>query len=69
MALAGLIVIVAADAALGAMLIGVATLVVLANAFIRLGMSSDRDRAREQRARRTFMRTGRWPHSPPCSER
>jgi hypothetical protein len=60
-AVAGLVVILAGKAALGVMLIGVAALVVVANAFIRLGLSSDRDRARERQSRRTFMRTGRWP--------
>jgi hypothetical protein len=51
------------DAALGAgvVLIGVGFLVALLNVLMRLGIQSNRDREREERARRYFGRHGRWP--------
>lgn len=63
-ALAGLIVVLvgegeAADG-VGVALIAVAGLVVVANVLMRLGLSSERDRRAQQRARRRFERTGRW---------
>jgi drug/metabolite transporter (DMT)-like permease len=67
-AVAGVVlVIVGDDIARGAgiVLIGVAALVVLANLFIRLALSSERDRGREQQRRRFFARHGRWPDEPP----
>jgi hypothetical protein len=64
-AVAGIVLIAAgsdADATgMGVVLIGVAGLVVLANVLVRLSISSQEDRVREQRARRRFTRTGRWP--------
>jgi drug/metabolite transporter (DMT)-like permease len=45
----------------GVFLIGVAALVVLANAFIRLSLQSERDREREEARRRYFDEHGRWP--------
>jgi hypothetical protein len=45
----------------GRALIGVAALVVIANALMRPGLSSERDRRAEQEARRHLDRTGRWP--------
>jgi len=47
------LIIIGGDAPLGAgiVLIGVAGLVVLANVFIRLGLSSERDREDEERRR------------------
>jgi hypothetical protein len=41
-------------------LIGIAALVVLAD-LMRLAISSNVDRDREERARRSFDRTGHWP--------
>jgi len=62
--LAGLLVVVVGDgetaAGVGMALIAVAGVVVVANAFMRLGLSSERDRDAEQQARRRFDRTGRW---------
>jgi hypothetical protein len=51
------------DAARGAgvVLVGVAALVVLANVFMRLAISSQRDREVEEERRRSFSRRGRWP--------
>lgn len=46
---------------LSASLIGAAALVVLLNLFMRLGLESNRDREREEEARRFFDRHGRWP--------
>jgi drug/metabolite transporter (DMT)-like permease len=58
-AVAGIVlIVVGGDAARGAgiVLVGVAALVVLANLFIRLGLSSEADREREEERRRA-----RWP--------
>jgi drug/metabolite transporter (DMT)-like permease len=63
-AVAGVVLIVtggdAADGA-GVLLIGVAGLVVFANLMLRLSLSSERDREREEANRDFFSRTGRWP--------
>jgi hypothetical protein len=48
-------------AALGALLVGIAGLVVLVNVLARMSISSQSDRDREARARREFQRSGRWP--------
>lgn len=46
----------------GAMaLIGAGLSVLLVNLLFRFGVAGDRDRAREDAARREFDRTGRWP--------
>jgi hypothetical protein len=45
----------------GVFLIGVAGLVVLANAFVRLSLQSERDREREEARRAYFDEHGRWP--------
>ena len=45
----------------GVALIGVALVVMILNLFLRLGVSSTRDREREEAAREHFDRTGRWP--------
>jgi hypothetical protein len=45
----------------GIVLIGVAALVVLANAFIRLGLLSEREREEEERNRDRYAERGRWP--------
>ncbi len=49
----------------GIVLMGVAAIVLLANAFLRLSFHSQDDRAREERARRFFTRHGRWPRGDP----
>jgi hypothetical protein len=46
----------------GLVLVGVALLVALTNALVRLAMRSQHDREREAWARRYFDRYGRWPH-------
>jgi hypothetical protein len=46
----------------GLVLVGVALLVALTNALMRLAMHSQRDREREAWARRYFDRHGHWPH-------
>ena len=46
----------------GAMaLLGAGLSVLLVNLLFRFGVTSDRDRAEEDAARREFDRTGRWP--------
>jgi hypothetical protein len=46
----------------GAMaLIGAGLSVLLVNLLFRVGVAGDRERAREDAARREFDRTGRWP--------
>jgi hypothetical protein len=45
----------------GVVLVGVGLLVALLNTLMRLGLQSERDRDREQRAREYFDRHGRWP--------
>jgi len=65
-AIAGVVLLLmGGDAAQGAgiVLIGVAGLVVLANALIRLGLQSERDREGEEARRRLFSRRGRWPRA------
>ena len=63
--LAGLVLTVVgqSDSAVGAgvVLIGVGLLVALMGALMRLGIASNRDREREEEARRYFDRHGRWP--------
>ncbi len=46
----------------GFVLVGVALLVALTNALMRLALRSQRDREREAWARRYFDRHGNWPH-------
>jgi hypothetical protein len=45
----------------GVVLIGVGLLVPLLNTLMRLGIESNRDRERKERARRYFEQPGRWP--------
>lgn len=45
-------------------LIGGAAGVALLGWFLRIGTEGDRDRDREEEARRHFERTGRWPDDP-----
>jgi hypothetical protein len=47
----------------GIALTGVGMLVALLNVLMRLGISSSRDREREEEARRFYDRHGRWPSS------
>jgi hypothetical protein len=62
-AVAGVVLLIVGDDAgrgAGIVLIGVGGLVALANAFIRLGLQSERDREREELRRER----GRWPDEP-----
>jgi hypothetical protein len=45
----------------GVVLVGVGLLVALLNTLMRLGIESNGDREREERARRYFERHGQWP--------
>ena len=49
----------------GFMFFGVALAVLLLNLFFRIGVSGDRERDREEDARRYFDRHGRWPDDRP----
>ncbi len=63
-AFAGVVLIVLGDEiaqGAGVFLIGVAGLVLLANAFVRLSLQSERDREREEARRAYFDEHGRWP--------
>lgn len=51
----------AVGVAFGIVLIGIATLVLLVDVFARVTIDSQDDREEEERARRTYSRTGRWP--------
>ena len=46
----------------GLVLVGIALLVALTNALMRLALRSQRDRERESWARRYLDRHGHWPH-------
>jgi hypothetical protein len=50
--------------AAGAMFISAATAVLLLNVLYRIGVQGDRDRDREEAARRFFDEHGRWPDEP-----
>jgi hypothetical protein len=68
-ALAGVVVMFAASdrdvgIEIGAMLLGAAIAVLMLNFFFRMGVSGDRDRDREEEARRFFDEHGRWPDEP-----
>ncbi len=63
-AVAGVVLLIAGgDSGRGAgvVLLGSALMVVLANGFLRLGLSSERDREQEEADRDFFSRHGRWP--------
>ena len=60
-AVAGLVFLAAGSTGLGLTLMGVALVVAFANALVRLGIAGEADRDRDEEARRTFDRTGRWP--------
>ena len=46
--------------AFGIVLIGIAGLVLLVDVFARMSIGSEQDREREQQARDSYTRTGRW---------
>jgi hypothetical protein len=48
----------------GLVLLGVAVMVWMLNVAFRLSLQSNRDREREEEARRYFDRHGRWPDDP-----
>jgi hypothetical protein len=55
--------------AAGAMFISAATAVLLLNVLFRIGVEGDKDRDREEEARRFFDEHGRWPDEPESSAR
>ena len=55
--------------AVGAMFISAATAVLLLNALYRIGVEGDKDRDREDEARRFFDEHGRWPDEPESASR
>jgi hypothetical protein len=55
--------------AAGAMFISAATAVLLLNVLYRIGVQGDRDRDREEEARRFFDEHGRWPDEPESAAR
>ncbi len=56
-------------AAGGAMFISAATAVLLLNVLFRIGVEGDKDRDREEEARRFFDEHGRWPDEPESAAR
>jgi hypothetical protein len=65
--LGGLIAIIAApdNAEAGAMIVGAGLSVWLINILYRMGVSGDREREQEDRAREYFDRHGHWPGEGP----
>jgi hypothetical protein len=55
--------------AVGAMFISAATAVLLLNVIYRIGVQGDKDRDREEAARRYFDEHGRWPDEPEAKRR
>jgi hypothetical protein len=55
--------------AAGAMFISAATAVLLLNVIYRIGVEGDKDRSREEEARRFFDEHGHWPDEPESSAR
>jgi hypothetical protein len=55
--------------AAGAMFMSAATAVLLLNVLYRMGVEGDRDRDREEEARRFFDEHGHWPDQAPSRER
>jgi hypothetical protein len=53
----------------GAMFVSAATAVLLLNVLYRIGVQGDRDRDREEEARRFFDEHGRWPDEPETVDR
>jgi hypothetical protein len=50
--------------AAGAMFVSAATAVLLLNVLYRIGVEGDKERDREEAARRFFDKHGRWPDEP-----
>jgi hypothetical protein len=59
--IAGVVVSAVASATAGALFISAATAVLLLNFLFRIGVEGDKDRDREEAARRYFDEHGRWP--------
>jgi hypothetical protein len=59
--LTGMIVSAVASVAAGALFISAATAVLLLNLLFRIGVEGDKERDREDAARRYFDEHGRWP--------
>jgi uncharacterized membrane protein YoaK (UPF0700 family) len=59
--IAGVIVSAVASATAGALFISAATAVLLLNFLFRIGVEGDKERDREEAARRYFDEHGRWP--------
>lgn len=57
----GIVAAVAVSGVLAAVFFGAAVVAVVADLWIRLGITSQDDRDEEARARRVFRRRGRWP--------
>ena len=55
--------------AAGAMFVSAATAVLLLNVLFRIGVEGDKDRDREETARRFFDEHGRWPDEPESVDR
>ena len=53
----------------GAMFVSAATAVLLLNGLYRIGVEGDKDRDREDAARRFFDEHGHWPDEPPSAAR
>jgi hypothetical protein len=53
----------------GAMFVSAATAVLLLNVLHRIGVEGDKDRDREEEARRFFDEHGRWPDEPESATR
>jgi hypothetical protein len=58
---AGIVVSAVGSVAAGALFISAATAVLLLNVLFRIGVEGDKDRDREEEARRFFDEHGRWP--------
>jgi hypothetical protein len=73
MILTGIVVLVATDGDLGAYgfasAVGAGLSILLLNLLYRMSVSSDRDRAREEEARRHFDAHGLWPDDEQAPER
>ena len=59
--IAGMVVSAVASVAAGALFISAATAVLLLNLLFRIGVEGDKERDREDEARRYFDEHGRWP--------
>jgi hypothetical protein len=55
--------------AVGAMFLSAASAVLLLNVLYRMGVQGDRERDREEAARRFFDEHGRWPDEPESAAR